>query len=123
MERARIAKRSSAASINCRRWRQWLAVGLLLSSSAKSFAAPAHGGKSFLPPNFRLREAPMTSPPPQKLRINGPVIITANRLSDGAVVHRMSNGEWSVDLDDAEVLTTLSEAQAALKAAQADGVR
>ena len=65
----------------------------------------------------------MTSPLQQKLRINGPVIITANRLSDGAVVHRMTDGEWSVDLDDAEVLTTLSEAQAALKAAQADGIR
>ena len=30
----------------------------------------------------------MTSPLQQKLKITGPVVITANRLGDGAVVYR-----------------------------------
>ena len=30
----------------------------------------------------------MTSPLQQKLKINGPVVVTANRLGDGAVVYR-----------------------------------
>jgi hypothetical protein len=65
----------------------------------------------------------MTSPLQQKLRINGPVVITGNRLSDGAVVHRTSAGDWSEHLADAQVLTTAEEAQAALKAAGADGLK
>ncbi len=64
----------------------------------------------------------MTSPLQQKLRINGPVVITGNRLSDGVVVHRTSTGGWSEILTDAQVLTTAEEAVAALKAANADGL-
>jgi hypothetical protein len=65
----------------------------------------------------------MTSPHQQKLRINGPSIITANRLQDGAVVHRMADGHWTALLEQAEVLTTPEAALAALQAAQSDGLR
>jgi hypothetical protein len=34
----------------------------------------------------------MTSPLEQKLRITGPVVVTANRLGDGAVVDRTCPG-------------------------------
>ena len=37
----------------------------------------------------------MASPLQQKLRVSGPVVITANRLSDGAVVHRTASGQWT----------------------------
>ena len=37
----------------------------------------------------------MTSPLQQKLKITGPVVVTANRLGDGAVVYRTLNGNWS----------------------------
>ncbi len=62
----------------------------------------------------------MASPLQQKFRISGPVIVTANRLSDGAVVHRTRAGEWTQRLSAAEVLWTAEEAQTALKKAQAD---
>jgi predicted NAD/FAD-binding protein len=63
----------------------------------------------------------MTSPLQQKLKINGPVVVTANRLSDGAVVWRTAQG-WSTRLQDAVVVTTAPEAAALLKAASPDGV-
>ncbi len=65
----------------------------------------------------------MVSPLQQKIRIAGPVSITANRLSDGAVVHRTASGEWREELGEAEVLWSAEEAQKALKAAQSDGLR
>ncbi len=64
----------------------------------------------------------MVSPLQQKLRVTGPVVITANRLFDGAVVHRTASGQWSEDLDEAQVLLSAEEAQKALKAAQGDGL-
>jgi hypothetical protein len=64
----------------------------------------------------------MVSPLQQKLRINGPVVITANRLSDGAVVHRTMSGEWTQALAEAQVLWNAAEVQSALKAAQAEGL-
>jgi predicted NAD/FAD-binding protein len=65
----------------------------------------------------------MTSPLQQKLKINGPVVVTANRTSDGAVVHRTHDGEWTTDLDDAAVATTLDDARALLASAAADNIR
>jgi predicted NAD/FAD-binding protein len=65
----------------------------------------------------------MTSPLQQKLKINGPIIVTANRTSDGAVVHRTENGGWTTDLDEAAVATTLDAARALLASAAADSVR
>jgi hypothetical protein len=64
----------------------------------------------------------MVSPLQQKLRVNGPVVITANRLSDGAVVHRTRSGGWTPLLAAAQILRDAAEVQSALKAAQAEGL-
>jgi hypothetical protein len=64
----------------------------------------------------------MVSPLQQKIRVSGPVVITANRLSDGAVVHRTAAGQWSEALDDAQILWSTEEARNALKTAQGDGL-
>jgi hypothetical protein len=64
----------------------------------------------------------MTSPLDKKLRINGPIVITANRLSDGAVVHRTKSGAWTQHLAAAQILWNAADAQSALKAAQAEGL-
>jgi hypothetical protein len=65
----------------------------------------------------------MTSPLEQKKRkINGSVVVTANRLGDGAVVYRTVDDNWTTDLESAAVV----EAPAAavlLQRAEADGVR
>ncbi len=64
----------------------------------------------------------MTSPLQQKLKIAGPVIVTANRLADGAVVYRMCNGKWSIDLEQAAVVTTVRAATDLLAASIADDI-
>jgi hypothetical protein len=64
----------------------------------------------------------MTAPQQQKLKITGPVVITGNRLSDGAVVYRTADGRWSPRLDHAVVVKTAPEAQALLAAANADDI-
>jgi hypothetical protein len=64
----------------------------------------------------------MTSPLEQKLKVKGPVVITANRLRDGAVIYRTAAGNWTTDLAAAAVVTTAPAAQDLLKAAVADGV-
>ena len=53
----------------------------------------------------------MTAPQQQKLKVTGPVVVTANRLWDGAVVYRTPDGNWSTRLEQAAVVTT---AQAAM---------
>jgi hypothetical protein len=63
----------------------------------------------------------MTSPLQQKLKIVGPVVVTANRLADGAVVYR-GEGGWTTRLDGAAVTTSAAVAQSLLAAAQADGL-
>jgi predicted NAD/FAD-binding protein len=65
----------------------------------------------------------MTSPLQQKLKIAGPVVITANRLTDGAVVYRTTDGHWTSELADAAVATTADHARMLLAAAALDGVR
>ena len=63
----------------------------------------------------------MTSPQEQKkLRVTGPVVVTANRLRDGAVVYRTPDGQWATRLDNAAVVTTTPEATALLAAGRAD---
>lgn len=62
----------------------------------------------------------MTSPLQQKVKIAGPVVVTANRLGDGAVIYRTVDGKWSTILDDAAVVTTSREATKFLAAAAAD---
>ncbi|MCB4771718.1 DUF2849 domain-containing protein [Ancylobacter sp. Lp-2] len=59
----------------------------------------------------------MAAPQQQKLKVNGPVAVTANRLSDGAVVWRTAEGSWSTALADAAVVTTAPEAIALLEGA------
>jgi len=61
----------------------------------------------------------MTAPQQQKLKVKGPVVITGNRLGDGAVVYRTAERGWSHALSDALVTTTAEEATALLKDANA----
>ncbi len=65
----------------------------------------------------------MTSPLEQKIKIikiNGPVVVTANRVGDGAVVYRRADGGWTTELDVAAVATNAAAAQDLIKAALAD---
>ena len=64
----------------------------------------------------------MTSPLQQKLKITGPVVVTANRLDDGAVIYRTSSGQWSTRLEQAVVVTTAAAATTLLTAATADDI-
>ena len=66
------------------------------------------------------RDRRMTSPLQQKLKITGPVVVTANRLDDGAVVYRTSDGRWATHLDQAAVVSTAPAAGELLAAAMAD---
>jgi len=65
----------------------------------------------------------MTSPLQQKLKITGPVVVTANRLGDGAVIYRASEGSWSTDLASAAVVRTAPAALELLNGAIADKLR
>ena len=62
----------------------------------------------------------MTSPLQQKIKVTGPVIVTANRLGDGAVIYRAAAGSWTTDLAAAAVVTTAPAATELLAAALAD---
>jgi hypothetical protein len=62
----------------------------------------------------------MTSPLQQKLKVTGPVVVTANRLGDGAVIYRAADGGWTTALDAAAVATATADAVALLSAALAD---
>lgn len=66
----------------------------------------------------------MTSPLEQKhkLKITGPVIVTANRLGDGAVIYRTGARDWTTDLDQAVVVTTTPAASELLAAAIEDDI-
>ena len=61
----------------------------------------------------------MTAPQQQKIRIKGPVVITGNRLGDGAVVFRTADRGWSTQLNDAEVTTEADRAAQILRDANA----
>lgn len=65
----------------------------------------------------------MTSPLEQKIRITGPVVVTANRVSDGAVVYRCADGGWSTDLAEAAVTTDAAVARRLINEANADDLR
>jgi hypothetical protein len=65
----------------------------------------------------------MTSPLQQKLKVTGPVVITANRLGDGAVVYRSADGSWTKDLAAAAVVTTTPAAIDLLTAALDDKLK
>ena len=66
----------------------------------------------------------MTSPLDQKkIKITGPVVVTANRVSDGAVVYRRADGGWTTQLEDAAIATDSSGANQLIDAAVADDLR
>ena len=60
----------------------------------------------------------MTAPQQQKLKVKGPVVITGNRLGDGAVVYRTANRGWSTSLRDALVTASADEATAHFEGGQ-----
>jgi len=62
----------------------------------------------------------MTSPLQQKLKIAGPVVVTANRLTDGAVVYWRADGGWTRQLPGAAVATSAAAARELLAAAGVD---
>ena len=63
----------------------------------------------------------MTAPSQQKLKVNGPVVVTANRLGDGIVIYRTANG-WTTELNAAAIVTTASAAKEMLAIAVADDI-
>ena len=66
----------------------------------------------------------MTSPLEQKkIRVTGPVVVTANRVGDGAVVYRGADGAWTTRLDAAAVATDPAGANALMTAAHDDDLR
>ena len=65
----------------------------------------------------------MTSPLEQKIKITGPVVVTANRVGDGAVVYRSAEGGWTTALAAAAVATKAADAQELVRAAVADDLR
>ena len=62
----------------------------------------------------------MTSPLDKKLKITGPVLVTANRTGDGVVIYRTGAGGWSTQLGHAQVVTTAPAATELLQEAIAD---
>ncbi len=65
----------------------------------------------------------MTSPRQQKLKITGPVVVTANRLADGAVVYWRADGGWTQCLDGAAVATSAAAARELLTTASVEQTR
>jgi hypothetical protein len=66
----------------------------------------------------------MTSPLEQKkIKVTGPVVVTANRVGDGAVVYRGADGGWTTALDAAVVATNAGSASELMSAAVADDLR
>jgi hypothetical protein len=61
----------------------------------------------------------MTSPLEQKIKITGPVVVTANRVGDGAVVYRRGDG-WTTALVEADITTSANAARELINAALAD---
>lgn len=64
----------------------------------------------------------MTSPLQQKIKITGPVVITANRLADGAVVYLDKNRSWVTELAAAAIVRTADDAARLLKFANENDV-
>ena len=62
----------------------------------------------------------MTSPLEQKIKVTGPVVVTANRVGDGAVVYRRAEGGWTTDLGGAAIATDAAAAHALIKESVAD---
>jgi hypothetical protein len=66
----------------------------------------------------------MTSPLEQKkIKVTGPVVITANRVGDGAVIYKRTDGDWATTLDGAAIATDAAAAQALMAEAAKDDLR
>jgi hypothetical protein len=65
----------------------------------------------------------MTSPLEQKIKVTGPVVVTANRVGDGAVVYRRADGGWTTKLGGAAIATNSAGAKELMTAAAADDLR
>ena len=53
----------------------------------------------------------MTSPLEQKIKIIGPVVVTANRVGDGAVIYLRADGGWTTALGEAAVTSDAADAR------------
>lgn len=63
----------------------------------------------------------MTSPLDQKkIKVTGPVVVTANRVDDGAVIYRRADGSWTDKLAAAAIATDAAGADALLSGARDD---
>lgn len=65
----------------------------------------------------------MTSPLDHKIKVTGPVVVTANRAADGAVVYLRADGGWSTALNDAAITTEVGAARKLIGIASADDLR
>jgi hypothetical protein len=65
----------------------------------------------------------MTSPLQQKIKITGPVVVTANRTADGIVVYLRADGAWTTMLGEAAVTTEAARARELLGVGLADDLR
>lgn len=65
----------------------------------------------------------MTSPLDQKIKITGPVVVTANRVGDGAVVYFRADRGWTADLGGAAIATDAATARELVQAAVNDDLR
>ena len=66
----------------------------------------------------------MTSPLEQKkIKITGPVVVTANRVGDGAVGSRRTDGGWTTQLEAAAIATNSEGAHSLMDAAVSDDLR
>lgn len=65
----------------------------------------------------------MTSPLEQKkIKVSGPVVVTANRVGDGVVIYRTTEGGWSTRLSAAAVVMDAAGAQVLMRAAVDDDI-
>ncbi|MBC7580962.1 DUF2849 domain-containing protein [Tardiphaga sp.] len=64
----------------------------------------------------------MTSPLQQKIKINGPSVVTANRAWDGVVIYRDAKQGWTTEIAQAAIVRTADEARAMLVESAADDV-
>jgi hypothetical protein len=62
----------------------------------------------------------MTSPLEQKIKITGPIVVTANRVGDGVVVYRSTGGGWTTKLQEAAVTADAEVAREMVRGAIAD---
>src|ERR1700739_2405279 len=65
----------------------------------------------------------MTAPQQKRIKVAGPVVITANQLRDGKVVYRAADGRWVAELASAAIAANATDAEAWLRAARADSRR